>query len=412
MQKNFVYIMMIILVSFVDVRSTPAQTKLYDLSGDTLCVDFNPNGKYLATGDSNGNVRLWEVSSGQLIYSRPVGGSVRGVAFSSDGRYLASDGFNNGRVTVVLLEASNGTQILHTNLVDDATTIIPVAFSPTEAYVAVGDDVGYTYLWDVNKNEWRAWGFSKESHIYSVAFSPDGKYLATGDSNGNARLWELSTWGGDVADLNVKNISLGGTVRAVAFSPNGRYLAADRYDNGNESVYIYDIVSGRVVRQIDQDSSHGRGITALTFSPDGRFIAVGNVESEIIIYRIATEVIASVTLIEHTTTIQASGEVEDLAWSPDGSLISDGRNVWRTDLAVLEDRSKVRLSLPEGVISEVAFAPNGTYFVLNAQFPILTGVNDEDVSYRECLITLDLPEVPPNSPTLGKSVLSYLSQTF
>ena len=72
----------------------------------------------------------------------------------------------------------------------------------------------------------------------------------------------------------------------------------------------------------------------------------------------------------------------------------------------------IGITIPTDLISEVAFGPNSTYFVLNAQFPTLTGVADTDVSYREGTITLNLPGVPDNSPTLGESAIAYLRQNF
>ena len=412
MQKNFVYFMMVILVSFFTVQNTAAQTKLYDLSRDGLSVDFSPDGKYIATGNVAGDVELWEVSNGENIYHSSIGGAVRGVAFSPDGKFIAADGADvaNGRVRMVRLRTSDGKKVQQLNLVDDAKSINAVAYSTDGIHVAIGDDTGRTYLWNVNSGRWRWWWrHNRPDKLYSVTFSPNGEYLATGDSDGYAKIWEVDSWWGDV---NVQSIKLGGNVRALTFSPNGRYLAADKYDSGDESVYIYDVVKDRVVQQIDQGSTTGRGITALTFSPDGRFIAVGNVDSEIIIYRIGTEMITSVTAIKHAMTIRASGAVEDLAWSPDGDLISDGKTVWRTEQSVSDNKPKIRLTLSDDFISEVAFGPNSTYFILNAQFPILTGVTDKDVSYRKCAITLDLEGVPDNllSDNLFGGLLKYLDE--
>ena len=58
----------------------------------------------------------------------------------------------------------------------------------------------------------------------------------------------------------------------------------------------------------------------------------------------------------------------------------------------------------------MAFGANSTYFVLNAQFPTLTGIENTDVSYRVCTITLDLPDVPANSlsDNLVPDLLVYL----
>jgi len=58
-------------------------------------VAFSPHGKLLATGDSDGYVRLWDPATGQavgapLLAGAGPGGSVSGVAFSPDGKLLAT----------------------------------------------------------------------------------------------------------------------------------------------------------------------------------------------------------------------------------------------------------------------------------------------------------------------------------
>ena len=411
MRKNFFYITMVIFVWFVAAQNTIAQTKLYDLSRDGLSVDFSPDGEYIVTGDAGGDVELWEVSDGERIYRRSIAGAIKGVAFSPNGEFIAAGGtpVANRRVQGIHLRTSDGEVVRRLNLVDDAKSINAVAYSPDGIHVAIGDDVGVAYLWNVNSGQPKAWTYDWEDNLYAVTFSPDGEYLATGDSDGYARIWEVDSWWGDV---KVQSIELGGNVRDVAFSPNGRYLAVDQYDGPDESVYIYDVVQDRVVQQIDQGSTTGRGVTALAFSPDSRFLAVGNVDSEIKIYRIGTEIIASVTLITHEMTIRTSGAVEDLAWSPDSDLISDGKSVWRTDRSGSDDKPEIRLTLPKDFISEVAFGPNSTYFILNAQFPILTGVADTDVIYHSGSITVDLEGVPDNlfSDTLLGHLLKYLDK--
>ena len=197
--------------------------------------------------------------------------------------------------------------------------------------------------------------------------------LPWGDSNGYVSIVEWdSLWANWWDNSNVQRIKLGGNVRSVAFSPNGQYLAADEYDDeGNESVYIYDVVKDKVVRQIAQGYTTGRGIAALTFSPDGKSLAVGNVNSEIKIYRIGTEMITSLTAINLAMTVQARGAVEDLAWNPDGDLISDGKSVWRTESS--DNKLELRLILPDDLITEEAFGTNATYFIVKAKYPTLTG---------------------------------------
>ena len=45
------------------VQNTSAQTKLYNLYSGSVSVDFSPDGKYIATGNDNGDATLWELAN-------------------------------------------------------------------------------------------------------------------------------------------------------------------------------------------------------------------------------------------------------------------------------------------------------------------------------------------------------------
>jgi WD40 repeat protein len=109
------------------------------------------------------------------------------------------------------------------------------------------------------------------------AISPDGKYIATGGSI--IRDTEISS----VADRRVvRELAINsGNVLAVAFSPDGRYLATGRgfmaSIHHNESVEIWDVQSGRLIRKLPGPAGPEKienDVTALTFSPDSRSLAV------------------------------------------------------------------------------------------------------------------------------------------
>src|SRR5215472_3336931 len=138
---------------------------------------FSPDGKILATADSDGTARLWNVAT-----ERQIGAPIR----------------------------LSGAQVLD------------VAFSPDGKVLATADSDGTARLWSVATHR-RIGAPFRVSHVKvrSVAFSPDGTMLATGGIGGAARLWRVATRRqiGGAMPTGAAEIS------QVAFSPNGKILA-------------------------------------------------------------------------------------------------------------------------------------------------------------------------------------------
>jgi hypothetical protein len=100
--------------------------RLEQLTGKSASLAIAPDGKVLATGDSNGGVTLWNAMSGDIL-ARFSGnqGTISGLAFSPDGRLLASASWDG---TVVVWDIQTGEKLLQ--LMGHSDAIIAVQFAP------------------------------------------------------------------------------------------------------------------------------------------------------------------------------------------------------------------------------------------------------------------------------------------
>lgn len=132
-----------------------------------LSVAFSPDGKFLATGDTKGEICLWQVADGkQLLSCKGPPGWAQSVAFSWDSRKLASSSANH---TVTVWDASTG-QALKT-LQGHAHRVRSVAFSPDGYMLASGSDDCTIKLWDANTGECLRTLQGHTNSVSSVAYS-------------------------------------------------------------------------------------------------------------------------------------------------------------------------------------------------------------------------------------------------
>jgi len=184
---------------------------------------FSPDGKLLATGSSKGMVHVWDVhTKAEIAVLEGHRDTVRDVAFSPDGIWLASAGDCGDRTVRIWNVATNAqVRVLDAH----ADRVNTLAFTANGKLLASGSTDGKVRLWESATGRLLA-TLKHESKVYGLAFTPDGSRLATACADNTIRLWAIATFQ-EVGELR------GHTdyVHAIAFTPDGTRLISASGDS-------------------------------------------------------------------------------------------------------------------------------------------------------------------------------------
>jgi WD40 repeat protein len=155
----------------------------------------------------------------------PEGFNFSDVAFSSDGRLVATGEFDNrGGERVRVWDWARRDALL---TIDAEGPRTQVDFDPNGPRVVLSGSDGLAEIWDVGSGERVAVLAGPSGGVKDLAFSPDGSRIATASDDGLVRLFDAET---GAPDLRLRGS--GCAVEGVAFSPDGTKLASTSWCDG------------------------------------------------------------------------------------------------------------------------------------------------------------------------------------
>jgi eukaryotic-like serine/threonine-protein kinase len=241
-------------------------------TGSVWGVSFSPNGQRVASASWDHKVTIWDTASGhELLTFSEHTAPVHAVTFSQDGKRLVSGGFDG---QVKIWDVATGK--LEANCTSFIFPILAVAFSPDGSRVASGGSDRAVKVWDASNGNILMTLSRHEGAVHGVAFSPDGKRLASASWDHTVRVWNVDS--DDTSSSKSRELLIitghKDRVNGVAFSPDGSKLASASED---KTVRVWDVKTGREL----MPPRHHRGVVwSVAFSPDGKRLAAGSWSSD------------------------------------------------------------------------------------------------------------------------------------
>ncbi len=333
----------------VVLRNAKNHNELFDCGGDRALL--SPDGKMLAAGLRT-RLEVWDVARRQRLHEgRGHKNRCTAVLFSPDGSLIASA---DSLGTVRIWDVRTAREL---RSIDAHRAQIAIAFSPdgqklaSGAYAAARDNAR---VWDVASGKPIATfdaGDGGKKPIGAVAFSPDGQVLATAQcaSSAGVMLWNTRTWK-PCGKLLVEG-ELRGAGSSMAFSPDGKQLAS-----GDCWMDVWDVAGGKQLWNTEQANRWGRGDASgkcLAYSPDGKRIATGGG----VLRDVLSGRIVQILQIPHGTW------VSDVAFHPRDQLVAvAGLGAVRLfDSATGKLVRTLEVNREDGAIAAISFSPTGRY---------------------------------------------------
>jgi eukaryotic-like serine/threonine-protein kinase len=310
--------------------------------------------------DAHGTTRPAAVTRPRATLSAHTG-LISGLAFSPDGRLLATAGIDS-RIRLWDISATTPREVA--TFPKPGVEFHSVAFAPHDEFLIAGgvtQGTARVWRWDWKDGKVAEWGAyqGEKVGVPTMAFAPDGKRFIAGIGPFVVS-WKVN---GRTAGTGEILKGHGGPVRTIAWSPDGK-RAASAGESQNVIIWGFGWLGASQKSKI---RGHTDVVTGVSFSADSRRLAIGGLDRQVVLWDSDDPKEETTTpLFGHTHHLRV------VQYLSDGTLMSIGQNgqvfIWDTGAAI----SVAEFQLSDRLAASLAVSADGKR--------IATGASDGRVS--------------------------------
>lgn len=304
---------------------------LYGNKGNVNSIAFSPDSKTIVSGDENGNLIFWDVSTTSKIYSLETGSNITSVNYSPSGLGLFIYTSFNGEVTIMKAETHD---IIKNFKKEDNTYFavfssdgkqFAVSFTREPSEKDKDKGIRLNYFVDIHETvkfeRTKTLRLSKPSdsdgelfgsnlfetyrfNSFNCDFNNTTTYLASGSIGKNIPIYSF-----EYSKFAPVYKGHSGSVLFVTFSPDGNYLASTSKD---ETAKIWNVNSGGTILTL---KGHTGNVNSASFSPDSKYLATASNDETVILWDVKTTKLIA-------TLSGFNADVITVKFSPDGKYLA------------------------------------------------------------------------------------------